>query len=167
MNPYLLVLGLGLIAMIQVGLLPPLLPIDPTPDLVLVIVVGWALLRDSRAALPWAVIGGLWLDLLAGGPFGLYTLGLLVAAAVGGLGGDTIYRGHLILAPILAAAATLARSAVQLLLLLILGQKLALGETMFRLVLPEAGLNALLIVLVHPLLAWLSRISGRFQLPLE
>lgn len=167
MNPYLLVLALGLAALFQVSFLPALAIGGVTPNLMLVVVVGWGLLRGIRPALTWALIGGLALDLLAGGPFGSYTLSLAAAASVSGLGSDIVFRSHLILPLAIVALATLAQAVVQLLVLLATGHSLLPTDTLVRLLLIETAYNTLLMLLLYPLLAWLSRVTGRERLALE
>jgi rod shape-determining protein MreD len=167
MQPYLLVLGLGVAALVQTSLLPPLAVAGVTPDLTLVLVVGWALLRGARSAALWALIAGLWLDLLSGGPFGMYTLGLLAAAAVAGLGGGTVFRSHLILPIVMVVVATLVQGAVQLLLLALVGDGVVLTGSLVRLLLLELVYNSVVTLLVFPVLAWLSRVTGQERLPLE
>lgn len=167
MAPYLLFFGLALVALAQVSLIPALGISPVPPDPMLVIVVAWGVLRGARSAVIWAVIGGLWLDLLSSGPFGGYTLGLLAAAAIAGFGSGTIYRSHLLLALVLVAPATLAQELIQLLLLWISQQPVSLPDTLARLVLPEILYNALLMLAIFPILSWVNRVTGQERLPLE
>jgi rod shape-determining protein MreD len=78
--------GAGLAALLQVSLLPALQVGGVYPNLPLMVIVAWALLRGARSAVIWALIAGLWLDLLSSRAFGGYTLGLVVAAYLAGLG---------------------------------------------------------------------------------
>lgn len=167
MNPYALLVGLGLAALLQVSLLPTWSVAGVAPDLMLVLVVGWAILRGTRSALAWAFVGGLWLDLLAGGPFGSYTLGLLAVAYVAGLGGEAVFRSHLALPFVMTVAGTVTQGAVHGVLLFLLGRSLPAPEPALRLVLTETAYNLVLMLLCYPLLAWVSRVTGPARLPLE
>ncbi|MBX3015439.1 MAG: rod shape-determining protein MreD [Caldilineaceae bacterium] len=69
------------------------------PDMVLIIVVIGTLIYGGRAGLVWAFLGGIGLDLFSGGPLGISSLGLLLAALVAGVGHRILSRYH-ILVPI-------------------------------------------------------------------
>lgn len=167
MAPYVLVLALSLAALAQVSLMPALHVAGVYPHLPLVVIAAWALLRGARAAAIWALIAGLWLDLLSGGPFGVYTLGLIAAAFVVGWGGRAVYRPHLLLALALVAAATLVHDGVQMLSVWIGGGTLSLPDTFLRLVLPQIAYNAVIMAAIYPLLSWAHRFTGQERLPLE
>ncbi|MEA3337275.1 MAG: rod shape-determining protein MreD [Chloroflexota bacterium] len=164
---YLLLIVLGVAALLQVSFLPPLAINGVSANLMLVLVVGWTLLRGLREGVVWAVIGGLWLDLLSGGPFGLHTLGLLIAAYIASLGGGTIYRGNIFLPFIMIAITTLAQNAIQLLILWLTGAAQSVPDALLRLIFPQIGLNLLLMLILYPILARISRATGRERLPLE
>ena len=167
MAPYLLFLALGLVALVQVSLIPALGISPVPPDPMLVIVVAWGVLRGARSAMIWALIAGLWLDLLSSGPFGAYTLGLLAAAGIAGFGSGTIYRSHWILALVMVAVATVAQDLIFVALLWLGQRPVSLPDTLTRLVLPEILYNMALVLIVFPLLSWVSRITGRERLPVE
>jgi rod shape-determining protein MreD len=65
------------------------------PDLVLIIIVIGSLIYGGKAAMLWAFIGGIALDLFSGGPLGISSLGLMPAALVAGLGHRVLSRYHL------------------------------------------------------------------------
>jgi rod shape-determining protein MreD len=54
------------------------------PDLVLLLVVTWAIIRGQNEGVVWGFIGGLFVDLLSGGTFGLWTVALTLTAAIAG-----------------------------------------------------------------------------------
>lgn len=167
MAPYLLFFLLGLLALAQVSLIPAL-GIAPTPpDPMLVAVVAWGVLRGARSAMIWALIGGLFLDLLSSAPFGSYTLGLLAAAGIAGFGSGTIYRSHVILALAMVALATVAQDLIQLALLWLNRRPVSLPDTLRMLMLPEVLYNMLLMLFVFPVLSWVSRATGRERLAVE
>jgi rod shape-determining protein MreD len=167
MIPYLLVLALGLAALLQVSLLSALHVGGVYPNLVLMVIVAWALLRGARSAVIWALIAGLWLDLLSGRAFGVYTLGLVVAAYLAGLGAQTVYRPTIFFALAMGAVATIVQDGIQILLSLLSGGTFSLPDALLRLVLPEIVYNSVIMLAVYPLLSWVNQATGRERLPLE
>ena len=106
MAPYLtILLILGLVAL-QSALMPFASLGPAKPLLPLLAVVAWGLLRGPRAAAWWALGLGFLLDFASPGPFGLYTVPLLGAAAVTALGKSRLASGNILLPGIAAAAAT-------------------------------------------------------------
>ncbi len=67
-------------AVLQVTLAPRLEVFGAFPNFVLLVVVGWTLVRGAGPGIRWAIAGGLLLDLLAPGPLGVHALALAVAA---------------------------------------------------------------------------------------
>jgi rod shape-determining protein MreD len=57
------------LALIELSVVPYLVPPDLTPDLVLVAVIPIAAFFGLERALAWAFVGGLMLDLLSAGPY--------------------------------------------------------------------------------------------------
>ncbi len=167
MIPYLLVLALGLAALLQVSLLPALQVGGVYPNLVLMVIVAWALLRGARSAVIWALIAGLWLDLLSSRAFGGYTLGLVVAAYLAGLGAQIVYRPTILLALAMAVVVTIVQDGIQMLLLWLSGGTFSPPDVLLRLVLPEIVYNSVVMLVVYPLLSWVNRTTGQERLPLE
>ncbi|RME09900.1 MAG: rod shape-determining protein MreD [Ardenticatenia bacterium] len=77
------------------------------PDLVLLIVVAWSLLRGTREGVILAFLGGFFLDSLSAAPFGVFTIPLLLVAFITGLGEINILRMTFILPLLVGFLATL------------------------------------------------------------
>ncbi len=114
MNPYQALVVLGLLALVQVTLVPAAAVAGAKPVLPLLAVVCWGLLRGPWAGLAWALALGAMLDALSPAPFGYYTLALLAVAGVVALGHGRLHPGHLLLPGLITIAAALAFTAVQL-----------------------------------------------------
>jgi len=136
------------------------------PDLMLLVVLAWAVVRGVDEGLMWAFVGGLIIDLLSGGPLGATVLALLVAAF---LAGQPWGRGigspvaHLLLVALLGAVV------YHLVLLIVLawtGHTVDWGYALLRVAAPSALLTVALIPFVKRPLDWLERrIEGeRFAL---
>jgi rod shape-determining protein MreD len=139
------------------------------PNLVLIIVVAWGLLRGGRESYLWAFVGGLALDLLSGGPLGLSSLALLLIAALISLTEGHVHSHATLLALAAAALGTLAFDTV-----LILG--LALGgrqpwvpagvEPLARQTLTAMAVNTLLMLPTHRILRRLYRAAEQSEVRL-
>jgi rod shape-determining protein MreD len=145
--------------------LSPLVEISGVhPDLVLVLVIGWVILRGLEEGLVWAVFGGLSLDVLSGAPFGVFTLSLVVVALITGLFYGRIFGSSIILPVSLSFPLSFAFNASGLLLLMILGRPIDWNAAFFNILLPAAIFNTLVMVLVFPLLYLLNRVLTPKQL---
>lgn len=127
------------------------------PDLVFLLVAGWAFLRGPVEGSIWALIGGLLLDTLSGGPFGGFTLALLAAAILVGQQwgrelGSTTFQLML-----LALVACFLYHGVLLLALSGTGYTVNWPHALSHVAAPSALINALLAPVVHQPLAWLDR----------
>ena len=122
------------------------------PNLLLVIIVSWGLLRGVSAALPIAFVSGLGLDLLSGLPLGTSALGLMAASSVAGLGTNKVFASNLVLPALMAAAATLIYAFVVLLTLQFRGLSVDWIAAGVRVAAPELILNVLLILPVYPVM---------------
>jgi rod shape-determining protein MreD len=134
------------------------------PDLVLVLVIGWVVLRGLEEGLFWAVIGGLSLDVLSGAPFGVFTLSMVVVALVTSLFHGRVFGSSIILPLSLAFPLSLLFNGLLLLLLMLLGRPIDWGVVFFNILLPVSIFNTMVMVLVFPLLYLLNRILTPRQL---
>ena len=80
MKSFLIILALLLIVILQTTLVPFLSLRGVTPNLVLVLILFWVILKSFRELWWLVILAGLLLDLLSGLPFGLISLSLLITA---------------------------------------------------------------------------------------
>ena len=154
---------LGL-ALIQSSIGPFLTVIGVHPDLVLVAVIGWTLLRGPGEGLVWALIGGLALDLLSGGPFGATTVALVIASLLASLGYGRVFGGYLTLPLALTFPLSLAYYLVYTLILSVLKEPIAWIPALADIILPASVLNIAAMVFIYPLLRLLHRRTGREEI---
>ena len=93
-------------AVLQASFLPAFGLIQARPELVITLVVIWAVLRGVREALPWAFIGGLLLDLFSQMPLGTAALALVLIAFCSSVGEATVLRTNFLLPTIIVFWAT-------------------------------------------------------------
>ncbi|HIC94541.1 MAG TPA: rod shape-determining protein MreD [Anaerolineae bacterium] len=161
MNVYAAILLLGTVAIVQSTAIPHLAIMGVKPDLMLLVVMSWSLLRGGEEGLVWAFIGGLALDILSGAPFGASTLALMAVSFLSGLGEVRIFRTHIVLPLLTAFFATLVYDILFLLLLQMSGWPVAWLDNLVKVILPSALLNVALSPLVYQTLRWLHHATGK------
>jgi rod shape-determining protein MreD len=104
-------LGLPLMlvaTLIQAIIFPHLRMYGGQPDLVVLIVLVWAILDPKQEGMIWAFVGGLCLDLFSGVPLGITSLVLVPIAYGVGLTEAQVYRTSVLLPFILAGGGVVA-----------------------------------------------------------
>ena len=144
--------------------MPHLTIMGVKPDLMLLMVISWSLLRGAQEGMIWALVGGIGLDLLSGAPFGTSTVALVTLSLVAGLGELSVFRTHIALPLIATLLATLAYDLFFLLLLSTGGRSIAWTDSLIKVVLPSTLFNVLLSPFVYKALYWLHRKTGREEM---
>jgi rod shape-determining protein MreD len=129
------------------------------PNLLLVMVVSWALLRGVLTALPIAFVGGLFFDILAGLPLGVSSLGLMATTFLAGLGTRRVFASNVLWPALMVALATPIYAFIVLVVLQFTGLNVNWGEMARQVVAPELVLNVLLTLIVYPTMRWLMGIQ--------
>jgi rod shape-determining protein MreD len=162
---YVIPLLLILLALLQATLLPPVPYVGIRPDVVLLLVLAWTMVRGTTEGAVGAFVGGLALDVFSPLPLGSHALMLLLTVVPVGWIGAPFYRGNLIF-PI--AGAFLATALYNVLLLALgglLGQSILWGSMLWRIVLPMALIEATLMPLVYWILDRVDqRVHRRFTI---
>ena len=127
------------------------------PDLVLLMVISWSLLRGGREGLVWGFVGGLCLDLLSGGPLGASAIALMVVSLLSGQGETNIFKGNLLLPLIIAPVGTLVYYGLLLVILELTGRSLSLLPSSSRVILPAAIVNLIAMPFVYVFMRWLNQ----------
>lgn len=164
MNAYLTVLLLAGIALLDTTLTPHLSYLSGQPQLMLLAVVSWSLLRGVREGIIWAFIGGVFLDLLSGASFGIVTLPLLLVAYMSGLGEVNVFRANFLLPIIVGAMAVVLYNVVSLALRQLLGQPMLWNAAILHIVLPALLVNLLALPAVFFPLRRLHQATGQPQM---
>jgi len=137
-------------------------------NLVLLLVLSWAVLRGKEEGALAGLVGGVALDVVSGTPFGLHSALLTLIGGAAGLGSATLAHGGMTALLGVAILATVAYHALMALLLLALGWWMLGPAGLVAIVTPTVLMNAALVPLVFVLSRRLERaLSGWRQLELE
>ncbi|MBX3051788.1 MAG: rod shape-determining protein MreD [Caldilineaceae bacterium] len=143
---------LGVVAILQSVVVPRLAIGHVRPDVMVLVVVIWALLFGGSGALLIGFVAGLWMDLLSGGPMGGNALALMAVALVAGIGYNRFFRSNLLVPVASIVLGTLVYSYFYWALLALLDHRLPLLHTTTRLILPAVVYNGAIMLLLTPLL---------------
>jgi rod shape-determining protein MreD len=155
---------LAVAAILQTTLVPSLAIWGVFANLPLLIVISWSLLRGPKEGALWGFIAGGMVDLLSGAPFGAATLSLIVVGFLAGLGEALVFRATIALPMVAVFMATVVYELLFLLIVQISGQPVAWLESIWRLVLPSALLNAALTPIFFLTMRWLYSRYGRKEM---
>ena len=135
------------------------------PDLVLLLVVTWSIIRGPDEGALWGFVGGIFCDLLSGSGLGMWTLSL---TAVGLLAGQPWVHSlgpTLIRLAMMSALGTLFGHLVLMVTMTLFGYSLNIGRGIQTVAGPAALLNFLLSPFAFSFLVWFhqrsrSRLGG-------
>jgi rod shape-determining protein MreD len=127
------------------------------PDVMLLVVLVWSVVRGMNEGLVWGLIGGLIIDLISGGPLGATTLALLVVAFMAGEPWGLGVGAPVIRLLILTFICVIVYHLVLLAVLGWTGYAVDWGWALLRVAAPSALLNAVLAPFVQRPLGWLER----------
>jgi rod shape-determining protein MreD len=164
MTAYLTFGFLLVLALLQSTTMPHITVLGVHPDLMLMAVASWSLLRGAEEGMLWALIGGIALDLFSGARFGVATLSLLIVGFLSSLGQRNVFRLDLVLPILVIPLATLVYNGVTLALLDVLGWPVHWGESLVRVILPCVLVNTLGMPIVYLILRVLHRRTGREEI---
>jgi len=133
-------------------------------DLPLLVVASWGLLRGPREGLSWGFLAGVAVDLFSGAPFGAATFGLMAVGFLSGLGQSTVFRSQFFLPLLVVLLATVVYDMLFLIVTWISGFPVSWLDSLFRLVLPSAVLNAVVTPVVFVIVRWLNTRFGREEM---
>jgi rod shape-determining protein MreD len=148
------------VALIQTTFLSGVSVLGGQPNLMLLVVLAWTMIRGIDEGLVWAFVGGLILDLLSGGPLASIALALLAAAY---LAGQSLVEGVGSQAVRLVILTVLGTMVYHLVLLLVLswsGHRVDWGFALVRVAGPSIVLNGVLVPFLLPPLTWLDRATA-------
>ncbi|NLW45878.1 MAG: rod shape-determining protein MreD [Firmicutes bacterium] len=133
------------------------LPGNIVPDLVLIMVISYSLLRGPEEGLFFGLAAGLFLDLVAGGVIGIQTITKTIAGFTAGLLEKTIFKDNL-LVPVLAVfAGTLVFESISVLMYLSFHGNYNFWLLLITAIFPLALYNAALAPIIYRLFLKMER----------
>lgn len=150
-----------LIAVVQMSVVSRVALGNAAPQLVLLSVVAWSLLRGPTEGMFWGFAGGLLYDFASGGPLGVSAFSMLTVAAVAGMLGGWIFGSNPLL-PILAVClATMVYFIIDGFLLATLHYPTDWRAVMGEAAIPTAIANGVLALAVYPLFGFVASRTNR------
>ncbi|MSP11518.1 MAG: rod shape-determining protein MreD [Chloroflexi bacterium] len=127
------------------------------PDILLMVVVSWSLLRGVGEGVTWAFVSGVLLDLLSSGSFGIITIALVSAAYLTGVGEGNLFREAFLLPFIACLIASVVYYFVIFSLSLVFGHANLARSGTFNVIAIGTLFNVVLMPLVYLPLRAISR----------
>ncbi|MGA2489866.1 MAG: hypothetical protein ABSF99_06710 [Anaerolineales bacterium] len=142
---------------LQTSIASRIMLLSGNADLVLLVVVAWALQERVRGAWVWGVAASLLVGLTSGVPWYIYLIGYLSVVGLARLLVHRIWQ-----APLLAMFAVTLIGTLELLMLTFVGRTLfnvplVLGQVFSQIILPTILLNLLLAIPVHAIIQDLAK----------
>lgn len=150
---FLMVPLLGVLAIVHSVVLPRLAIARVRPDVMVVLVVVWALLFGGAGALIIGFVAGLWMDVLSGGPMGGSSLALMAVALLMGMSYNRFFRSNLLVPLLSIVLGTLVYSYFYWGILALTNHWLPLWDTTTRLIFPAVVYNGAIMLLLTPFLS--------------
>ncbi|MBI2846178.1 MAG: rod shape-determining protein MreD [Chloroflexi bacterium] len=168
MNIYFVIVGLAVSTLLQIAFLPKAIAPLFSPDLVLILVASWSLLRGAREGIVWGGIGGLFLGIFSQLPLGTHILLLTFLASLISLVQPSIYRSNLLFPLVVVFLASLLYNLGLVLIgWLTFGANMTLAmrfELLISVIFPQALGNTFLTLLIYPLLRAVHTATSRARL---
>ena len=148
---------LTLLVMLQIAVVSTLPLLHGTADLVLLVLLAWALQERVSSAIEWGAIGGLLIGVISAVPFWIPLLGYLSAVGLARLLRRRVWQTPLLAMFITTVAGTLMVHLFTWVILRIQGTPLPPWDSLNQVVLPAALLNLLLALPVYALVTDLAQ----------
>jgi len=128
-----------------------------TADLILLVLVAWALQDQVTSAWEWGILGGVMVSLVTATPFYVVIFSYLLVILIARMARRRIWQMPLLVMLILTFLGTLVFHLVSIVVFQIMGSNLPLRESLTLVTLPSALLNLLLAFPVYTIVADLAK----------
>ncbi len=155
------VLFMAVVAAAQVSVFSRISIGSAAPQVVLLSVVAWSLVRGPLEGVVWGFFGGVFYDLASGGPVGASALGLIAVAAIAGTIGGRAFGSNPLLPMIGVFLASFVYFMVVSFVMATLHYPTDWSTIVRDIALPTAVANALLSLIVYPVFAFVAAHTSR------
>ena len=138
--------------MLQLAIFSRLPLLHGTADLMLIVLISWALQERVRSAWVWTIIGGLLVTMASGLPFYTPVFGYLIATALARLLRRQVWQTPILAMFVTIFTTTLLYHLLSLAMLQISGRALPLVDSLTLITLPSVLLNLMLALPVYTLI---------------
>ena len=145
------------LAILQTAILSQLQILRGTSDLILIIIIAWALQKRVQTAWQWGIIGGLITSIFSALPFGVAIAGYLVSIGIALLIRRRIWQVPILAMFVSVFLGTLITHLIDLVALNLVGNPMPWLEALNLITLPSLLVNLLLAIPAYALMADLAR----------
>ena len=135
---------LSLVAIFQTAVISRIPLFEGTADLLLVVIIAYALQKTTTAAWQWAVVAGFLADFFSGLPFGVFTISYLITMGAVLILRNRIWRFSFLIQLLLTLFGTLISHLITMLVLYIQNTNIPLLTAFQQVTLPSLVLNFML-----------------------
>ena len=146
-----------IVALLQSVLFSRIDLLGARPDLMFLLVLTWAAVRNVDEGLVWAFIGGLLIDLRSGGPLGATALALIVVGFLAGRSWGQGLGSRVVELLLVALVGGLLYHLIVLFAMAAVGHTVYWSYSLLRIAIPSVLLNTVLTPFVQQPVAWLGR----------
>jgi rod shape-determining protein MreD len=132
------------LTLVQVSLAQHLVIAGAYPNLALLAVVDWGIIRGVEEGMLWGLMGGIFIDLYSGLPFGTSSLAFVLIAGLISLGEGTLMRTNVLLPFLTVIGATLLYYAVAIFMFASFRHVLLVDQHTLHTIFAEALYNGVL-----------------------
>ncbi len=135
---------LGGMLMLQMGIVSRLTLLEGAADLVMLVVIAWALQENVKTAWQWAIIGGGLVSLVTATPFFAPLIGYLIATGVARLFQQRVWQSPILAMLLTTFVGTILYHLVSIAMIQAAGTSLSVLDSLTLVTLPSALLNLIL-----------------------
>jgi rod shape-determining protein MreD len=135
-----------ILAILQSSVFSHLALLDGRPDLVLLAALSWSLAGRHNEAMLMGLIGGLFLDLFSGLPFGSHAIILVFVIYLAASFEGRFWEAHLLLPLSVSLIASLLFYGLEIGTILLMGRSFDFPYVLTRVILPSTFLNVVLVL---------------------